>query len=108
MLFRSLSLKVSNKKDAQVPISNPGLGTLRNYTGVDSSEDYKQKANKLFGEHNVVGQSQAQREESMKNRSDEEYDKIRKKGGDILKDIASKQSEGLQKASPTQYSACLA
>lgn len=36
-----ISLKASKKKNANVPISNPGVGTIQKVTGVDTSERYK-------------------------------------------------------------------
>lgn len=48
---QGLSLKVSRTYGAKVPVSNPGLGTLKKYTGVDSAEHYKNAMAKLHAKH---------------------------------------------------------
>lgn len=90
-----LSLKVSAKKGKQVPVSNPGLGTLKKYTGVDSSSDYENFHKNLHGQYGIAGKSQAEKEKIMKTHP--QYKDIQKKGGEFLKSSVAAHSEGLQK-----------
>lgn len=50
-----LSLKASKKKNANVPISNPGVGTIQKVTGVDTSSRYKKIKDAFRKRYNFQG-----------------------------------------------------
>jgi hypothetical protein len=90
-----LSLKTSAKKGKDVPISNPGMGTLKKYSGVDSSSAYDTFHKGLHNEYGIAGSSQSEKERAMKAHS--QYKEIQKKGGEFLKQAVSAHAEGLHK-----------
>lgn len=90
-----LSLKASAKKGKQVPVSNPGLGTLKRYSGVDSGSDYSEFHKNLHNAYGISGKSQAEKEKLMKSHA--QYKEIQKRGGEFLKSSVSAHAEGLQK-----------
>lgn len=97
-----ISLKVSNKKNANVPVSNPGAGTIQKLTGVDTLSRNTKIVNALqkrFPE--MSGLSADKRKELI--RSNPHIQKIVKQVSDLyLKNSARKQADGIGKMSPEE------
>jgi len=90
-----ISLKTAREYGAKVPVSNPGLGTLERYTGVQSSNDYQKAMKKLHAKHpHTKGMSVSQLNNEIKT-NPKVKDTASSIGTSFLKDSLKKHSDAL-------------
>jgi hypothetical protein len=94
-----LSLKTARTYGAKVPVSNPGLGTLKKYTGVDSAKHYKSALAELHRKHpHTAGMSTSKLNNEIKN-NPKVADSAKEIGDKHLKNTLQQHAKGIKKMS---------